>query len=50
MGFTPQEVGRMSVWQFLAARDGFIEANNPNSDKTLTESEKDELWTWVDGN
>jgi hypothetical protein len=27
MGFTPRQVDEMSLWEFLATRDGWIEAN-----------------------
>lgn len=32
MGFSPEQVGRMSLYQFAACVDGFNRANNP--DKT----------------
>ncbi len=48
MGFTPQEVNGMSVWQFLAAADGYIQANSSEEGGSrLTEAEKDELFEWV---
>jgi hypothetical protein len=47
MGFTPQQVNQMSVWQFLAAVDGYINANSPD-DGSLTSREVDELWAWID--
>jgi hypothetical protein len=28
MGFTPTQIDAMSFWEFLATRDGFIEANS----------------------
>lgn len=31
MGFTPEQVGRMSLWQFLACGDGWARANNPEA-------------------
>lgn len=36
----------MSMWQFLAAVDGYIAANS-TEDKGLSEAEKDELFAWV---
>lgn len=45
MGFTPQHVDQMSVWQFFAALDGWLEANT--SGEGLSESEKDDLWDWM---
>jgi hypothetical protein len=29
MGFSPAQVNAMSLWEFLAVRDGWIEANCP---------------------
>ena len=48
MGFTPQEVNDMSVWQFMAAVDGYVEATTPD-DGSLTAKEVDELWDFVQG-
>ncbi|SOC93552.1 hypothetical protein SAMN05216358_3731 [Rhizobium sp. AN5] len=48
IGFTPQQVNEMSVWQFMAAVDGYVEANTPD-DGSLTTKEIDELWDWVQG-
>ena len=47
MGFTPQEVGRMSVWQYMAALDGYIAANSAEDDKSLSSKERDELADWM---
>lgn len=49
MGFSPQQVQRMSMWQYFAAMDGFMKANDPNAGKKLSEQEADELWGWIDG-
>lgn len=50
MGFTPQQVNAMSIWQFLAAADGYIQANTSESQKNkLSESEQAELFDWVRG-
>jgi hypothetical protein len=29
MGFTPAQVDAMSLWEFLAVRDGWVAANSP---------------------
>ena len=47
MGMTPAETLACSVFEYLAALDGFIVANDPEGDKKLSESEKDELWQWL---
>lgn len=39
----------MSVWQFMAAVDGYIEAKDPKSGDRLTDAEADDLWEWVKG-
>lgn len=49
MGFTPQDVRRMSMWSFFAAREGYIRANDPDAGKELSEAEAEELWSWVQG-
>lgn len=47
MGFTPREVGQMSVWQYMAALEGYIAANTPEDDKGLTKAEEDDLAEWL---
>jgi hypothetical protein len=47
MGMSPQKVMGLSVFEYLAALDGFSEANDPEGDKKLSEGEKDELWDWL---
>lgn len=49
MGFSPQEVDRMSPWQFVAALEGFVSAHDPDGEKRLSDAEKDELWEWIEG-
>lgn len=48
MGFSPQEVRAMSLWQFFAACSGYQRANDPEAGKRLSESEADALWDWID--
>lgn len=33
MGFTPRQVGEMSLWQFMACADGWARANSPEAAK-----------------
>lgn len=47
MGFSPQDVRAMSIWQYAAAVEGFSDANTPESEKGLSSKEKDELWSFV---
>lgn len=47
MGFTPNQINEMSLWQFLAAVEGYAKAHS--SDEGLSEKEADELWEMVKG-
>ncbi|MET3601811.1 hypothetical protein [Martelella mangrovi] len=48
MGFTPQQVNEMSMWQFNAALEGYVEANSADeSAGKLSQSEADEIWEWM---
>jgi hypothetical protein len=47
MGMPPQQVLALSIFEYLAALDGFIEMNDPEGDKRLTEAEKDDLFEWL---
>jgi hypothetical protein len=49
MGMSPAETLSCSAFEYLAALDGFAEANDPEGDKKLSESEKDDLFTWLNG-
>lgn len=48
MGFTPQQAGAMSVWQYMATIDGFLDANSSEENKGLSSTERDELWDFVE--
>lgn len=47
MGLSPQEVLGLSIFEYLAALDGYAEANETDGDKKLSETEKDDLWDWL---
>lgn len=47
MGFTPQQVGAMSVWQYMAALEGYIAANTHEDERGLSKKEEDELAAWL---
>lgn len=48
MGFTPQQVDAMTVWQFFAAIDGYVKANGGGGKEgALSDTEKDEIWDWM---
>jgi len=44
IGFTPQEVNEMTMWQFMAAVDGYIQANSQDDGKSLSKKEADDIW------
>jgi len=44
---TPAETLACSVFEYLAALDGFIAANDTDSDKRLSGQEEDELWSFI---
>jgi hypothetical protein len=51
VGFTPQEVNGMSIWQFQAAVEGWVDAHaaaeTEGQPAALSDNEKDELWDWL---
>lgn len=47
MGMSPEVVNRTSFWQFLAAWNGYVAANAPESGK-LSAAEADALFDWID--
>lgn len=47
MGFTPQQVDQMSMWQYLAAVEGYVKANSAEDSKGLSSREADDLWEWM---
>jgi hypothetical protein len=40
----------MSLWQFECCVNGYIEANSPDDDKTLTDDQVNAIGDWIDGN
>ena len=47
MGFSPQQARQMSIWQYVAAVEGFAAAHDPDADKRLSETDADALFAWV---
>lgn len=37
----------MSMWQFLAAVDGYVKANSSEESGALSEADKDDLWDMI---
>lgn len=48
MGFTPQEVERMSLWQYSAALSGYARSQPGASDKTEAPTDE-EFLRWIEG-
>jgi hypothetical protein len=46
MGFTPQQVNDMTVWQFMAAFDGYVKHNSADDNK-MDDAEAAELFEWL---
>ena len=47
MGISPVEVGRMSLFQYMAAVEGYAAAHDPEGQNKLSGQEEDELWSWL---
>lgn len=48
MGFTPQQVYQMSMYEFNASVTGFVKANTPiEKGKFSSEEERDEVFDWL---
>lgn len=45
MGFSPQQVGRMTLWQFFACIDGFVTANSPEKPAPPSDEEFERMLT-----
>ncbi|WP_313760167.1 hypothetical protein [Rhizobium sp.] len=46
LGFTPQQVNVMSMWQFMAAVEGYVKANS-GEDTKMSDREADDLFEWL---
>lgn len=46
LGFTPQQVNGMSMWQLLAAVEGYAKAKNGDNAK-MSDKEADDLFEWL---
>lgn len=51
MGFTPQEIDQMSIWQFLTVIEGWMTANGSGEDEgkvgSMGAKQADEIWEWL---
>jgi len=41
MGFTPQQINTMSVWQYMVCVQGYIEANSSDEAQGMAQAEYD---------
>ncbi|MVA73592.1 hypothetical protein GOZ81_21345 [Agrobacterium vitis] len=48
IGFSPQQVRAMSLFQYFSALDGWMAANVPEDEGALSEKEKVDLWDWLE--
>lgn len=46
MGFTPQEVNAMTIWQFVAAWEGYAK-HHSGADEKMSDKESAELFEWL---
>lgn len=49
MGFSPAQIDAMSIWEFDAVLDGYIEANTVEDSKkvNLSDEEKEEMYNAI---
>jgi hypothetical protein len=50
MGISPDAAKKMTLWEFQAVTDYWIETHQTDADKPgskLSDDEKDELWEWM---
>jgi hypothetical protein len=50
MGFTPQQVDQMSIWQFASALEGWLKANTTDEDggkAGMGDQQANEIWDWL---
>jgi hypothetical protein len=45
MNYTPQDVNKMSMWQFLAALDGYVKAQG--GEEKMSNAEVEDMWKWM---
>ncbi len=46
LGFTPNDIKALSMWEFMAALEGYVKANSSDGGK-MTSAEVDDVWTWM---
>ena len=47
IGFTPQEVNEISMWQFLAVAEGWATAHEHPEPGSISNKEQDDIWEWM---
>ncbi|HEV2552713.1 MAG TPA: hypothetical protein VGV17_03000 [Bosea sp. (in: a-proteobacteria)] len=48
MGFTPQQIGAMSLWQFMACADGYARSKDPAAAKRSNDDTLDGVEAMLD--
>ncbi len=46
LGFTPRDIKEMSMWEFMAALEGYVKANSADDGK-MSSAEVDDVWKWM---
>lgn len=46
IGWPVSEVKQSSMWEFMAAVDGYVKANSPDDGK-LSAGDVDDVWQWM---
>lgn len=47
MGWTVDDVKRASMWEFMAALDGYIAHHSSEEDGKLSAGDVDDVWAWM---
>lgn len=47
MGFTPQQVNEMSIWQYVTAWEGYVKHHSGDEEK-MSSKESEELFAWLE--
>lgn len=47
MGIDAEALKKASLWEFLSQWSGYVSANSPEDEKSLSLKEKDELADWL---
>ncbi|MBB3523080.1 hypothetical protein [Rhizobium sp. BK456] len=48
LGFTPNDIKALSMWEFMAALEWYVKANSSDDGK-MTSAEVEDVWKWMQG-